>query len=126
MPQITLEYTGNLDQPLDPPALLAEVHQVLAESGRVRLDNLKSRVVRLDHFRVGDGDTRHAFVHLEVRLLAGRTPAWKQAIGRDLLELLKAHFTPSLVQFDLQLAVEMQDIQRDNYFKYPAGTLTPV
>ena len=61
MPHLVLEYSANIDCPPDLPVLFGRLHEVLAETGGIRL----------------------------------------------------------------QITVEIQDIRRASYFKYPAGTLTP-
>jgi 5-carboxymethyl-2-hydroxymuconate isomerase len=123
MPHLTLEYTGNIDQPLDFDELFARLHGVLAEVAAISVDNCKSRAIRLDTYYVGDGLDRGAFVHLTVRFLAGRAPELKQQIGRRCLAVLEAAFAPSLVELGLQITVELQDIERPTYFKIPEGTL---
>ena len=80
MPHLTLEYSANVPE-LDFVALFAELHAILSELGGVRVQNLKSRVVRTDAYYVGEGQPENAFVHLNVALLAGRSPQWKREIG---------------------------------------------
>ena len=64
-------------------------------------------------------------MHLDMRFLEGRSTEVKQAIGQQSLDLLLAWFRRSADRLDLQITVEIQDIRRSSYFKYPAGTLTP-
>jgi len=73
-------------------------------------------------------------VHLDVRFLEGRAPEIKQAVGNGAVELLHDHFALALDgpdplgetnPLDVQITVEIQDIQRASYFKYPPGTLGP-
>ncbi len=58
--------------------------------------------------------------------MAGRTTELKQKVGRQLLEVMKEVYSPSIETNDLQITVEINDISRDSYFKYPAGTLTKI
>lgn len=125
MPQIRLEYSGNVAEPADSQALLRSLHEVLRDTGGIRIGNCKSRSSRCDCFRVGAGEADGAFVHLEVRILQGRSPELKRAIGEALLEALRQAFEPSMDELDLQITVEICDILKEAYFKYPAGTLTP-
>ena len=62
-------------------------------------------------------------MHAEVRILAGRSPAKKRELGEQLLEYLTAVFAPLTGTLDLQITVEVDDIERDAYFKWPPGTL---
>lgn len=125
MPHMTLQYTANVTQEMDFPALFLDLHRVVSDVAGIRIGNCKSRAVRLEHFCVGQGDPTGGFVHLDVRFLEGRTLEVKGALGRALLKTLEVAYGPSIDQHDLQITVEIQDIQRGAYFKFPSGTLTP-
>ena len=125
MPHLVLEYSANVDCPPDLPVLFGQLHDVLEESGGIRRENCKSRARVADPFLVGSGGESGAFVHLDIRFLEGRSAEVKQAIGQLSLDLLLAWFRRSADRLDLQITVEIQDIRRSSYFKYPAGTLTP-
>jgi 5-carboxymethyl-2-hydroxymuconate isomerase len=126
MPHLILEYTANVEQPIQFEMLFADLHQILVEEGGIRLDNLKSRANRLDAYYIAGGAADQAMVHLDLRLLAGRPPAWKQQIGQQVLHCLKDYYGPSLASLRLQITVEIHDIDPDAYFKIPEGTLTLV
>ena len=122
MPHLTLEYTNNLDPTANFDELFGQLHRVLAEVGGIPLGNCKSRAIRLDDYYVANGGDRHAFVHLTIRFLAGRSTAVKQQIGRHSLAVLQRHFS-STAGLNLQLTVEIQEIERATYCKFPEGTL---
>ena len=72
------------------------------------------------------GITRYARHRIRVRNTEVAIAQVKQAIGQQSLDLLLAWFRRSAARLDLQITVEIQDIRRSSYFKYPAGsTLTP-
>jgi 5-carboxymethyl-2-hydroxymuconate isomerase len=82
----------------------------------------------VEEWVTGDGEGESAFVHLDIRFLEGRKPDVKQAIGEGAVELLHDHFMAAVEasnDLDLQITVEIRDIQRASYFKYPPGTLGP-
>ena len=122
MPHLTLEYSANVPEPDDMREIMLEMHRVLNETGGIRLENCKSRARRLDSYAVGDGNPENAFLHLDVRFMEGRSEATKQAIGNELLQILKDEFLVS--SLDLQITVEIRDILANSYFKHPEGTLT--
>ncbi|HXG28438.1 MAG TPA: 5-carboxymethyl-2-hydroxymuconate Delta-isomerase [Nevskiales bacterium] len=117
MPHLILEYSANLASYLNPPALFQALHEALLATGAFQLADLKSRAVRLDEFCVGDGDPRHAFVHLRIAVLEGRAPELQQRIGEVLLEALAAELDEAQRHFACQLCVELQELRRDLYFK---------
>ena len=123
MPQISLEYTGNIEQTIEFDPIFSKVHEILAQVADIRVDNCKSRARRLDHYYVGAGKPNQAFVHLEAAILEGRTPELKKELGSRILEHLQKHFSPSFAALDLQITVEIRDIARAVYFKVPSGTI---
>ncbi len=122
MPHIVLEYSENLPDLPDFRALFDDIHQVLHRVGGIRLDNCKSRARRAGHVYVGDGNPENAFIHLDIAFIAGRSLEIRQAIGRECLELVRRYYHLHLSEA-LQITVQVGEIDRDVYFKDPAGTL---
>jgi len=123
MPHLTLEYTANLDGTPPTPALFLNLHALLNAVAGIRLENCKSRWRKVEAWTVGSGDTSSAFVHLDLRFLEGRPLEAQQAVGEGALEILKAHFLPEPPGLELQITVEVQEIRKATYFKFPSGTL---
>jgi 5-carboxymethyl-2-hydroxymuconate isomerase len=121
VPHLTLEYTSNLPAATASQELFAHLHQILAEVGGIRLGNCKSRAVALSNYYVGAGDPEEAFVHLDVRFLAGRPAEVKRAVGEALLAALRQAYASG--ELPVQITVEISDIPKENYFKFPDGTL---
>lgn len=123
MPHLTIEYTKNLRPVSSFDGLFGRLHSVLADVGGIKRGNCKSRAVMLDQFYVGESAADTAFVHADVRFLEGRSVATKQDIGRAILAVLRDSFPAPDDIRDLQITVEIRDIQRSLYFKYPEGSL---
>lgn len=117
MPQITLEHTANLQGPRPWTDLLSRLHDQIAGLTGIQVDTCKSRVLALDSYRVGSGADHNAFAHLTICIFAGRSPAMKTELGRAGLALLKQHIAETSEALDVQLTVEIQDIDRESYFK---------
>lgn len=125
VPQIVLEYSSNLPAVVDFNRLFSEVHRSLQDIAGIRLDNCKSRAWKAEDYFIGNGEANNAFVHLQIRIIEGRTPAVKQAIGERCLKILKQLYSASIAVMALQITVEVDDLQREFYFKHPEGSLTP-
>lgn len=123
MPQISLEYTDNLTQEINTAKIFRNIHQVLGEVAGIPLANCKSRANRLNDFYIADGDSKNAFIHLEVRFIEGRSAEIRSEIGEQCLEQLQAYFAESVSSQNLQITVEIHDIHKPSYFKFPKGTL---
>ncbi len=123
MPHLTLEYTSNIQQAVSAKDVFAQLHRVLADVGGVKIGHCKSRLRVLDDFYIAEGEQGGAFVHLDLRLLAGRDLALKQRIGNESLQVLRQYFAPGSDALSLQITVSVIDIERETYFKIPEGTI---
>ncbi len=114
MPHITLHYTANLDG-FDPDDALLAMNRALTESGHFDEEAIKSRALRLDHYRVGVADDERAFVHVQLKVLPGRD----EATRRGFAEALSAVLAPLLPPLPLstQLCIEVDEIDARSYSK---------
>ena len=115
MPHITLEYTDNIGSQIDFRHFFSELHVLLKERGGMDVKNCKSRAIRLEEFLLADGNTPSAFMHLSIRIFAGRTPDLKRilsVLAKDLLLEYVSEPAP-------EITVEIIDIDREAYTKYP-------
>ena len=117
MPHVILEYSANILDDADFPYLFARLHDVLVETGNCRLDDIKSRAIGCEHFRVGDGDARNAFAHLTLHVLEGREEEALQTLGEACLEVMQTFYAKSLEEQRCDLTVEIRPMRRDSYFK---------
>lgn len=116
MPHLTIEYSANL--PAFPEAqALRELNAAVCASPEV-LDeaDLKTRFVRTGSFEIGTAPQQRAFVHAQLRLLAGRTPEAKQDLAGRVATVLRAR-TPKPAGVLVQLSVEIVDMDRPSYVK---------
>jgi 5-carboxymethyl-2-hydroxymuconate isomerase len=117
MPHAILEYSDNILDDADFPHLFSRLHRILVEAGKCRLDDIKSRAIGCEYFRVGDGDERNAFAHLTLCVLEGRDVEALQSLGEACLELLQEFYGMSLEEQRCDLTVEIRPMRRDSYFK---------
>ena len=117
MPQITLEYTENVASQSSFADIFQRIHSVLTEVCGASLEDCKSRAVERDKFCIGD-DPRGGFVHLDVKILEGRSEELKKKLGLCLLEILEKVYAQTDPALPLQLTVEVNNIKRAEFFKY--------
>lgn len=117
MPHAILEFSDNILDDMDFVHMLSRLHDLLVETGGCNLKEIKSRVYRLEHYRVGDGSEDNSFAHLTIRVKEGRPPEMLQRMGEAALELLKEHYSQSLERQRCDLTVEIHPMRRDSYFK---------
>lgn len=116
MPHLTLEYTRNLDG-FPVAETLRSINETLFDSGEVQAESdLKSRAIALDAVQIGTAGGTRGFVHVQLRMLAGRTPEAKQDLTERIAVVLRAQ-TPRPAGMLVQLSVEVVDMDRGSYVK---------
>jgi 5-carboxymethyl-2-hydroxymuconate isomerase len=119
MPHLKLEYTDNINIPTNFDDLFIELHRVLVEWGRIDINNCKSRAIKLDRYLIADGQTNDSFIHLDVRMFAGRSEEVLCNIGENLKSVLVEYFVKNNARNKVQITIEIQEINKERYFKYP-------
>ncbi len=120
MPHITIEYTDNLAETPDFQHLFSQLINALDSTGSVRINGVMARSIKLTDWRVGDGDSNHAFVHLKMATLDTRPPEFKQQVLALFNPIMKSAFARTLQEQDCQICVEIQDIRTEFYDKFSA------
>jgi 5-carboxymethyl-2-hydroxymuconate isomerase len=120
MPHLTLEYTADLPPEIASRELFGRLHRVLADAGGIDIANCKSRAVGRDVFLAGDGTGEESYVHLDVRILEGRAPEAKTAMGQGVLDAVRHAYAAA--GRPVQVTVEVRDMASDQYFKHAGET----
>lgn len=94
MPQITVDYSAELDDSLDRRGFAGALHPLVAETVTTKIAACKTRFRRIEEFVAGDAATGDAIVHISIALLPGRTEEIKARLTASVLELLGAHLKP--------------------------------
>jgi 5-carboxymethyl-2-hydroxymuconate isomerase len=122
MPQLTLEYTDNLD--FNVQVLLARLHSELVATGAINLKGLKSRAIRLTEYRIADGNPDYAFVHINLLIREGRPVEVQKDAAQRVMDVLKETFGDRFEKSHLSLSVdikEMRDGIAQTYHNIPAS-----
>jgi len=109
MPQITIEYTDNLEFEIQP--LLARLHTELAATGAINMKGLKSRTVRHSDYRIADGNPDYAFVQASLLIRAGRPPEVQRGFAERVMAVLKETFGDRFENGYLSLTVDIQEMR---------------
>jgi len=119
MPHLTVEYTGNLGAQADIPALLRKANAVLiAQGGVFPIGGIRSRAIRLEDFCVADGTADDAFVHLTLKIGAGRSAEQKRQAGDELFAMVRDHFAALFASRFLALSLEIQEFSEAGTWKH--------
>jgi 5-carboxymethyl-2-hydroxymuconate isomerase len=119
MPHITVEYTANLKPEADIAALLAKINAVLiAQGGVFPIGGIRSRAIELADYRIADGAADDAFVHVTVKIGAGRDKVLKKRTFDALFEAIKKHFAALYAKRNLALSMEIAEFSEAGTYKH--------
>lgn len=110
MPHFIAECTDNIRQQADLPGLFAKVNEALAATGIFPLGGIRSRAHWLDTWQMADGEHDYAFVHMTLKIGAGRSLESREAVGEMLFGLIKAHFAELMASRYLALSFELDEL----------------
>ncbi|MCG4454938.1 5-carboxymethyl-2-hydroxymuconate Delta-isomerase [Pseudomonas sp. MMS21-TM103] len=118
MPHFIAEYSANLDAEADLQGLFEKVHTCLGDSKVFPLGGIRSRAVRMDTFRMADGKHDYGFVHMTLKVGAGRDLATRKQVADALFEVIKAHFAELQARRLLALSFEMIELNAELNYKH--------
>ena len=119
MAHFIYEYSANLSaELLDMAGLMEKMHSAAAAGGVFPRDGLRSRAIRCEEFRVGDGNPENGFVNLSMKVGHGRDLATRMEIGRQLFDILVDHLQPLLERQPLAISFEMRELEAQVKFNH--------
>ncbi|EKS9203455.1 MAG: 5-carboxymethyl-2-hydroxymuconate Delta-isomerase [Enterobacter cloacae] len=110
MPHFIAECTDNIREQADLPGLFAKVNEALAATGIFPIGGIRSRAHWLDTWQMADGKQDYAFVHMTLKIGAGRSLESREAVGEMLFALIKAHFANLMASRYLALSFELDEL----------------
>ncbi len=110
MPHFHIEYSANLEEMVDMAALCDHLRRAAIATGVFPMPGVRVRAFRADHVSIADGDPKHAFLDLSIRLRGGRSAADKTRATAEVFQALQGFMQPALDRYSIALSVEMRDI----------------
>jgi 5-carboxymethyl-2-hydroxymuconate isomerase len=109
MPHLTLEYTDNIEVDVQP--LLARLHEEVVATGAINLKGIKSRAIKHTQYRIADGDTDYAFVHVSLLIREGRAIDVQKDATQRVMKVLKETFGYLFETQKLSLTVDLKEMR---------------
>lgn len=110
MPHFHIDYSGNLEQVMDMSALCEAIRATAADIDTFPVAGIRVRACRVDHVAMADGDAKHGFIDVSVRLRAGRPDDVKADAIARIFATLKDFAAPAMQTRSIALSAEMRDI----------------
>ena len=118
MAHVIVEYTANIRAQADIAGLLSAINEALiAQPGVFPVGGIRSRAVELSEYRMADGADDYAFVHITLKMGAGRDAETKTRVSDELFEAVKAHFAELYSQRLLALSMEVCEFDERGTYK---------
>jgi 5-carboxymethyl-2-hydroxymuconate isomerase len=113
MPHLSIEYSANLEEVLDIQALVDRIHETALSTGIFPLGGVRTRADSRTHYRIANGDPSAGYIHMMVRIGAGRDLATRRSAGDRIFGAL-CEFTEEVYQArPLALSFELHEIPPD-------------
>lgn len=113
MPHVIVEYSANIEADITPQRLVEEIHQAAIASGIAEPVGIRTRLMRREHFRVGDGNPQNAFVHIDIRARKGRPLEQKKHAVQTIYDQANKTLDHVFKARPLALTVEIHEIDSD-------------
>ncbi len=110
MPHFQIDYSGNLEDAVDMGALCDCIREAATKIETFPMAGIRVRAVRVDHYAIADGDPKHGFIDISIRLRGGRAPQVKADATQRIFEAARKFLTPVLDSRSVALSLEMRDI----------------
>ena len=113
MAHFHIDYSANLEAVLDIAALCEAIRSCAANIETFPVPGIRVRAVRVDHYAMADGNPKHGFIDVSVRLRAGREEQVKQDAIAQIFATLKAFTASAMEDNSIAISAEMRDIDAD-------------
>lgn len=119
MPHCVIEYTDNLREVGQIPELLPKINRILmAQDGAFPIAGIRSRAIALHDWCMADGAADYAFVHITLKIGAGRSEAVKDRTCNAIFDMVKDHFAVLFAQRYLALSMELAEFSEAGTWKH--------
>jgi 5-carboxymethyl-2-hydroxymuconate isomerase len=117
MPHFIAEYSANIKDDIDFKDFFGKVNTFLGSTGVFPLGGIRSRAIRMDDYVIADAQHDYAFIHMTLKVGAGRDLETRQQVAEALFGLIDAHFQPLKDQRLLAVSFEMIELDPVLNFK---------
>ena len=117
MPHFTIEYSANLDARVEMAEIVELVRKTAVETGIFPLGGIRVRAFKCEHYAIADGNPRHGFLAMVLRLGEGRDLAARKKAGEHVFRALSDHLDPVFAGSKFALSFDMQINDKETSWK---------
>ena len=121
MPHINIQYSQNLQPEIDMQQLCESIRQTCLTIEAFPMAGIRVRATTVDYYAIADGNPKHGFIDIIVRLREGRPLEVRQAAIQDIFDQAKAFLAEAFDTNSIALSAEIIEIDATLSPKY--GTI---
>jgi 5-carboxymethyl-2-hydroxymuconate isomerase len=121
MPHLIVEYSANLEDRIDIAGLCETLRATAAAHEAFPMPGVRVRAYPAHHFAIADGDPKHGFIDIGVRLREGRPADVKRDATDTLFAAVRGFLAQVMETHSIALSLEMRDIAAEYAPKF--GTI---
>ena len=118
MPHAWIEYSANIKDEPEVQSLKEALYHAALETGIFPIGGIRVRAQVINDYIVGDAHPDNGFVHIVLRIGAGRDLSIKKAAADRAFSQIKEHLTPLAGRAPLAVAFEVQEMSADLNYKF--------
>lgn len=122
MPHLMLDYSSNIREEADMPALCTKladclIHQQSNGSPVYPIGGVRVRAIAVSEYCIANGLANAAFVHAQLKIGHGRSEEIKKITGDSLFAVMKTHFAGLEQKMGLALSLEINEFSESATWK---------
>lgn len=110
MPHIHIDYSANLEDVVDMRGLCEAIRSEAVKIEAFPMPGIRVRATCVDHYAIADGNPRHGFIDIAVRIRQGRSDGVKQEAIARIFDAASAFVAPAMAVHPIALSAELRDI----------------
>jgi 5-carboxymethyl-2-hydroxymuconate isomerase len=110
MPHCIVTYTRDVEKDIDIKSLLDVAFDAVESAGLFERASIKARAMRYDIFK--SGQSRDDYIHIDLKILSGRTGEQKKALSDHLMNCISPHIGRTK-----SLTIDIIDMDKVSYGK---------
>ncbi len=120
MPHLILDYTPALDTQADMASLCNHLRRAMIDTGTFPMAGVRVRAHPAAYVSMADGGGAHMYLHLQLRIGAGRDAATRAAASKAVFDAACAFLAPVTAAHSLAISCELVEI--DPATSHKSGT----
>lgn len=118
MPHIIVEYSDNLESQFSIRKLIDDIHQTVVKSDLFDLAAIRTRAMPRAIYRIADGKSENAFIHIIARIRHGRSVEDRKRLGQMILDVAKKSVAALSPPPPTGFTVEVYEMEEEMLFRY--------